>query len=236
MKTAVDLITLASKDAGVTGVGQSLSATDIADAMDTLGMLIGQLNAQRLMVYRLTDASCTGSGKTAFTVGPGGDFDMPRPNRIVSAYARMPNATGSLSVDFPLSIIDSREDYNRIALKSFVAPPSYVFYDPTLTMGTLYVYPGPSAGYQVTISAHQTIEKPLVPADVLTMPDAYWMLLRREMAKAFCLSYQVPVSSDLERATAHARDVVATMNLHVPLMQVGGPNSGNGLAEFLRGI
>ena len=123
MTTALDILTLAFKDAGILGVGQSLLPEDYNDALTRMNMMIAQWRIKRWLVWHLVDKSVVSTGAQSYTVGPGGDIDVSvRPDKLESAFFRMlPGANGTQSVDYPLTMLFSYEDYARITLKQLVS-------------------------------------------------------------------------------------------------------------------
>ncbi|MED5773577.1 hypothetical protein, partial [Enterobacter kobei] len=88
MTTPNDLIILALKQANVLGVGQSASAEDIQDCFALLNMMLAQWNRRRYAIYHLKTVNIACDGSQSYTIGPGGDIDTTRPNKIESAYFR----------------------------------------------------------------------------------------------------------------------------------------------------
>lgn len=117
MTTPNDLIILALKQANVLGVGQSASAEDIQDCFALLNMMLAQWNRRRYAIYHLKTVSIACDGSQSYTIGPGGDIDTTRPNKIESAYFRQIITSPPNQIDYPLEIIRAREDYDRIYLK-----------------------------------------------------------------------------------------------------------------------
>src|ERR1700712_4620744 len=113
--TAGDLIAYCFRISGVAGVGQSVSSDDANDALETLSEMLAQWQQKRWLAYTLTETVKTSTGASSYTIGAGGDFDMARPDRLESAFVRYLNNSGGQTIDYPVSIIGSREDYNRIA-------------------------------------------------------------------------------------------------------------------------
>ena len=105
--TALDIITLAFKDAGILGVGQSLLAEDVNDALIRLNMMISQWRVKRWLVWHLVDRSVVSTGAQSYTVGPGGDINVTvRPDKLERAFFRMlPGGSGTQAVDYPLQIL-----------------------------------------------------------------------------------------------------------------------------------
>src|SRR5258706_11652035 len=153
--SALDIIKLALKDAGVLGVGQTPLAEDANDALDTMNAMIGQWRRKRWLVWVLRTDSIVSTGATSYTVGPAGSDIViaPRPDKLESAYFRQTVQSQPNQIDYPLEIISSREVYNRIALKQLQSFPSYIYYESSFPQARIYPWPVPQANiYSLFIS------------------------------------------------------------------------------------
>src|SRR5215510_2060157 len=134
--TAGDIASASLRESGAWGVGQTPLALDIEDAQARLQWMLQQWQRRRWFVWHLVDYHVPCMGQESFSIGPGGDintnalynpvvdgFDPPvsgssaRPNRIESAFLRQIADTQPNNIDYPLTLLFSREDYNRISLK-----------------------------------------------------------------------------------------------------------------------
>lgn len=152
-----DLCTEILREAGVLGMGQDASAGDISGMWARLQWMLQQWERKRWLVYRLVTVSKVSNGATSYTIGPGGDFDTGtlsvRPARIESAFVRQIQTPAPNQVDYPLGLLQSREDYNLISLKSMVSFPQAVFLDSAWPLGQVYVWPVPNANiYSIHLS------------------------------------------------------------------------------------
>ena len=86
-----------------------------------MNMMLAQWQRKRWMVYSLDDVAFTPTGAASYTVGLGGTVNIPRPDRIEAAFVRLTN--GAMPVDYPLALLEAREDYNKIALKNLQTFP-----------------------------------------------------------------------------------------------------------------
>ena len=86
--TANQIITLALKDSGAFGDGQTPTATDLADGLQRLNMMLAQWQRKRWLVWHTVDNAILSQGKQSYSVGPGGDISIPRPDRLEFAYIR----------------------------------------------------------------------------------------------------------------------------------------------------
>ena len=217
MTTARDLCTTALKNIGVLGVGQTPLAEDINDAFSALNRMISAWSRSRLLVYRTATASMVGTGAQAYTVGSGGDFDMSRPAKIVSAFVRL-QADGDNPVDYPLIVIRSREDYSAIVLKSMNSFPQAVYYDPEYPFGLLYVWPVPSSLYTIHISALQSLERFDDLSTDFNFPEEYEEALMLNLAVRLVPTYQLPADPELKAQAKSARNMLSKANIEVPTL------------------
>src|SRR6185436_13462098 len=86
VSSPADIIDFAAKQAGVLGVGQSLLDEDKTDLFKALNMMLGIWNRKRWLIWHLRDVSVVSTGALYYTVGPGRQFDIPRPDRLEAAY------------------------------------------------------------------------------------------------------------------------------------------------------
>lgn len=134
--TILDLITLALKKARVLGTGDILSDEDAQSSLDTLNLMLDSWSLDNLFVYVQEQHQLTLTGAGSYTVGPGGDLSIDRPNTLVSAFAQING------VSYPMEILDSGEQYDNIRLKGLTQQwPSCVWYQHTYPLGTLFFYP-----------------------------------------------------------------------------------------------
>jgi hypothetical protein len=128
------------------------------------------------------------TGALSYSVGPGGDFNTGgtvvaptsvRPDRLRFAFLRQIQTNPPNQVDFPLEVMQSREDYSRIALKSLVSFPSYAFLDTAWPLANLFVWPVPNASiYEVHIGLAEQL--PFMFADLqakVHLPYEYYAAL-----------------------------------------------------------
>ena len=222
MTTPRDLITLALKDSGALGVGQTALAEDENDGFVTLNQMLAQWQRKRFMVYQLVTVSLTSTGAQSYTVGPSGDFNVAvRPDKLQAAFFRqLVNSTPN-QVDYPLELILAREDYNNIALKQLASFPSYVFYDPGYPLGTVYPWPVPQATiYSLHLTLPMVLAQFTTLSQTITMPDEYLAAIRFNLAQRFGVIYQLP---DNPRLAALAEDALSTVrgaNTQIPRLKM----------------
>ncbi len=217
--TPSDLITLALKTANVLGVGQVASAEDMNDSFNLLNMMMAQLQRRRYFIYQLITVSKQATGALSYTVGPGGDFDIPRPAKLESAYFQQ-NTSTPLPVDYPLTVMRAREDYNRISIKTLNAFPQIAYYEPSVPLGTLYVWPLPNNTYKIFISVMQQLQQFATINDTLTLPPEYSAALMWNLVLELCAMYGLIPSPISEKKAEASLRIIEESNAAIPLLHM----------------
>jgi len=148
MTTARDMITLALKEAGILGVGQTPLADDMNDSFTLLTRMLNQWQRRRWLVPALTKVSAIGNNEKSNPIGPGQYYNAIRPDKVQSAYF-VQNNTGNQPVSFPLRPLWAYEDYARLALKNLNTWPQFFFYDGAYPYGNVFIWPIPSPTYEI---------------------------------------------------------------------------------------
>lgn len=220
--SALDIIKLAMKDAGILGVGQTPLAEDANDALTTMNSMIAQWRRKRWLVYVLRTDSIVSTGATSYTVGPGGDIDIdPRPDKLESAFFRQTVQSQPNQIDYPLEIISAREVYNRIALKQLQSFPSYIYYETSFPLARIYPWPVPQANiYSVFISTKTNLSYFDNLTDTFEFPDEYFTALRYPLGQRLCVQYNMEASPGLMAEAKNALNVIRMANLQIATLSM----------------
>ena len=159
MTTAREFITLAMKEAGVLGVGQTLLAEDVNDGFTLLNMMLDEWQQSRWLVPSLHEVSALGNSNRSNLIGPGQYYNAQRPDKIQAAYFKQITGQDSVNnqVSFPLIPIWSYEDYSLLALKNLNSWPQYFFYDNAYPYGNVFIWPIPTDQYSI----HLILKSPI---------------------------------------------------------------------------
>jgi len=217
--TPGDIIQLALKTANVLGVGQTASAEDTNDAFNAMNMMMAQWQRRRYLVYQLVSYSLQATSQQVYTVGPGGDFDIPRPAKIESAFFRQLSG-GPLPVDYPFSILRAREDYNRISIKNLNAFPQYLFYDAGNPLGNLYPWPIPNDQYEIFITVMQQLQEFETIADEITLPPEYKAALWWNLTLELYPMYGLPVNEVVAKKAEASLRIIEQANTQIPRLSM----------------
>ncbi|MGN8022261.1 hypothetical protein ACTJJ7_16280 [Phyllobacterium sp. 22229] len=220
MTTARDLITATLKDCGAVGVGQTPSAEDANDALIRLNAMLAQWSRRRWLVYHLIDVVFPANGSLSYTIGTGGTINTPRPDQIEAAFFRQVVGVPGNQVDYPLTILNSREDYNLIALKALASFPECLFYDSGYPLGNVYIWPVPSSLYEVHLSIKAQLQSFPTLDTVLNLPPEYEEALRVNLAIRLRISYQLPPDPALNALAKVALNTIKNSNTQIPTLRM----------------
>lgn len=235
MSTWAELIALIFRDSGVLGVGQALQAQDTSDAARRMQMMLAQWARSRWLVFNLVDRSHLMNGSLFYTIGAGGDLDFPRPNSIESAFMRQTVQSTPNQVDYPLTIVDSYEEYSRLTLKNMQAGPSWLlFYDSGYPLGKLYPWPvaGGSGGGSGPFELHIQVKNEMpsvanLAAEIL-LPPEYEQAIYAEQMKRTRSAYRLPPDAEINRLAKTSLQVLRSSNFQVPTLNLPRAVAGRG--------
>lgn len=245
--TVGDICTAALKECGAIGVGQTPLADDVTDAWARLQWMLMQWERKRWMIYHLVNYAVLSTGAQFYTFGPGGDIDTGpgsvRPVRLASAFTRQLQVTGGASsgpgnpllyqVDYHLQILQSREDYDWITLKTLQAGPGEAaFLDTDWPMARLYVWPIPQANiYEIHASVTQQLPYPfLTLASNIILPYEYYAAMVYPLALRLRPKYRLgtfpgdmlpAMAKDAENTVRGANNQIAKLRMPSTLRRRG---------------
>ena len=248
-----DLIAYAQRASGLLGVGQVALPQDTADAQTALMLMLQQWRQKRWLVFRLdwTMFPLT-VGKGSYNVGPTGGVPTPdvitngiRPANIQSCYLRQEVGGGpnSFPIDFPMRILESRQQYDQISLKSLNSWPASIYYDPTLKVATLYIWPIPMQPlFSLYIAYQDAIDLAGEGGATIDLDD-YMPVEAQDaivdaLAVKLCIRYALPVNPALAAAARATMNTLRMTNfalqpLQMPSALRGSTRLRNPMAGFV---
>jgi hypothetical protein len=113
-------------------------------------------------------------------------------------------------LDYPVAVL-SVEDYEMIGLKTLNGPwPKALYYQPTETLGNLFVWPNPAQG-EMHIFADTLFTRYTSLNDVINLPQGYSMMLRWCLAERLMPMYGKASPTQISMINAYAAQSKATI-------------------------
>lgn len=228
MSTSVnDIITRAMRLTGITGASQIPDAQDTNDAFNSLNMMLEQWSLEELMCYRYTaNQFSTAASTSAYTIGPGGTWVTGgRPLQVSNAFIRVS------TTDFPIEIIGN-DLYQQIGNKSTVGRPYFLYYQPEVTLGRIYLYPTPDAVYTISISQLLPFTAFTGIAQAVTLPPGYLKALIWNLAVELAPEYGKQVDPVIFKKSQEFKANIKRKNNTKPILHLESALLGRAGCSF----
>jgi hypothetical protein len=169
--TARDLCRKILEESLTIGLGQDIEGGQLASTLETLNMELEVLNNENAFApYESTFEKTIAGGKSEYTIGAGGDIELPRPISISwmkilvgNEYVPMYQTTQN---DFAQSCTSSNQ----------LTQPTNYFYEPTYPLGTIGFLGEMSQSNTFKIAIRHALP-PFNYNDTLSLPSGYIPLL-----------------------------------------------------------
>lgn len=173
-----------------------------AIALRALNRLVKHWSQKGLKAWCWNEATLTlVAGQASYDLGVGGDLVIPRPLEIR-------NARKVISTNETEIRIVSRSEYMFQPNKTDRGEPVFVFYDPQLDVGTLYVWPTPDDADSIKFSYRQHIEDFDIKTNDPYFPPEWMRALVYGLASDLIPHYSVK-GEDAARIEARAAQFLA---------------------------
>lgn len=203
------------------GVGQTALAEDTNDAFFKMNEMLAQWSRKRWLCYRLQNTSKVSTGVQRYTVGSGADFDVPRADKLEYAFVRQLTNNNGNNVDYPLSLIFSKENYNQIALKTLGTFPQYAWYDPAFPLGHFFPWPIPQASlYELFITTKDVLTAFDSLTEEIQLPPEYIAALHYNLTVRLAPAYQIPLRPDVIALARDSLNVLRESNAQISTLNM----------------
>lgn len=222
MTTAQTLVTRALRLLGAVASGEAPTSAESDDALIALNNLLESWQADKLLVYALTDTAFTLSAADAsYTVGPGGNFALtPRPSKLENVFVRASNQ------DYPVELVEQDRWFNIIDKTSTSDLPLFAYYEPSMSTGTLLIWPVPTAAYSLHIVTWTPCSVLAALSTTVAFPQGWERALAYNLALELASEFgtqpsasvvQIAVDSKAAIMRANHRTMIAYTELGVML-------------------
>ena len=219
--TALTIITDALLDLGVLADEEVPTASMAAGALRKLNNMIDSWNIESLMVYGANQYVLPFiSNKGSYTIGPLGDFNIPRPALIESAFIRDMIAPAENRLDQQLYIYTDQEWQQQPFKGQITTYPFGVWFDYGFPYVTAYVNPIPNTGqYSLVIWTTGLINN-LELADVISLAPGYKRALTANLCIELAASYQVEIPQTIATIARESKKWLKIQNIQVNEMEL----------------
>jgi len=205
-----NILTVTGINSGAVNVGQTLGGTGILSNTTIEKMLTGAgNNVNEAGTYQLNQYYSTPVTSETITLY------YQRPLSIDSAFVRINTNSNGVPIvngglDYPIAVL-AVEEYQMIGLKTLNGPwPKALYYQPSETLGNLYVWPNPSQG-EMHIFTDNLFQRYTSLTDSIVLPQGYTMALRWCLAERLMPMYGKASPTQITMIAAYAAQAKATV-------------------------
>ena len=148
IRTPRYIVTKALKRINAYGQGDQMPAEDLMDGFDALTDMLDNWKTDRLAVLVVANpVVALTSGKSAYTIGKGGDWDIDRPIWNMARASILTNYSPPNPLELPMNIM-TEDEWQRIPVKTVMSGlPTALYCDRNYDangLATVHVYPVPN--------------------------------------------------------------------------------------------
>jgi hypothetical protein len=239
MSTVRDLITAALLDLGALASGESPTATEAADALRRLNLLLETWRLESLLVYAVDTVTKVLTGATSYTLGPSGDINTTRPVRLEKAALRLQTDP---TLDYPLRILTD-EEYEAIALKGLTSTlASCLYMDRAYPLATVFLWPAQASGATLLLYPWHPLTAFASLDTTVALPPGYELALQTNLSiECVSMFRDCTVTAALAAQATRSKALIKTVNttpryLQMPAgLPTGRHRRGTDRAAFLSG-
>lgn len=214
MASALDLISSSLRLVNVLASGETCPIDMANDGLDVLNDMIDSWNAMRLAIYttRIDDFPLV-LNKQSYTLGTGGDFDIPRPPQIDGMSAILLNNPLN-PVEVPITMFSVDQWQSQIPVKVVAGTFPIICYDDgAFPLRTLNMWPIPSVGgNNVRIYGWQALPAQTLAGKV-AFPPGYAQAFRYNLAVLLAAEFAAEVSAVVADTAVKSLGRVKVMNM-----------------------
>ena len=174
--------------------GEDLDPSDIKSAVPAFNAMIKAFQARGMGLWLRDNLSITlVVDQHTYTLGPTGDVTTVRPLRILRCDRKNISTNNETSMT-QLSL----DEYNELPNKHQEGTPVDFFYEPTLSNGTLYLWPQPTSTdvitYTVELVVRTEVEDMDLPTDDLDFPSWFTEAIILNLAYRLAPRHGYPIN------------------------------------------
>lgn len=220
--TAIDLISSALRLVGVLAAGEQVVSDDAATGLMVLQQMIDSWNADRLTIFTTSSTDFPFVfGKQVYTLGAGGDFDMPRPPSIDSMSTILLSDPTN-PIEIPIAMYTVQQWQEQLPVKQVNGTFPLLCYDTgDFPLRKLNFWPIPADQPSLCrIYSWQLLSAPAAYNTVISFPPGYAEAFRYNLAIRLQAEFapSKPLSPTVAQIASESLGRLKTMN--APLLQL----------------
>lgn len=191
------------------------SDAEIQVGIKALNSMIDSWSNDKLMIYKLQPYYfLTTGGQQEYTLGPQGEWQIPRPMRIEEAYIDLTSNVGAglQTTSLPISIANDSQWASIVTKRVTTQIPNILYDNGNYPNRTISLYPIPTG----TITVVLWLWQPLLTFDsidtVISLPKGYTRCIRYNLACELAPEYGREASPLVKLTASNTKMALAAIN------------------------
>jgi hypothetical protein len=222
--TASQIITRALQLIGVLASGESLGATDGADALVTLNNMIDSWSNEQLLIPAIIrEVFPLVVGQQTYAMGPAGtgttpDFITSRPQRIENALLQYSSVSPVMEI--PMQMLN-QDEYANVLIKSLSSTiPLNLYVDGSYPLNNLNVWPVPQVAYNIVLYSWKPLANIASLTTAVTVPPGYLEAIEYSLAIRLASPYGKQVPEVVAAVATDSKATIKRMNIRPVYLRV----------------
>lgn len=206
--TVRDLIKSSLRIIGAIASGETPSADETSDALQTLNGILGSWSNQSLLVpSKAREVFTLTPGTSSYSIGVLGTFNTTRPIKLLSASI----IDAGQDFETPIDIL-TQQQWAEISNKNLSGQPSAIYPEGTYPLDTINVYPKPAAADQLVIYSMKPLVSFSSANDVITLPAGYDRALKYNLAVELAAEYGKQLPQEVVVIASESKSEIEALN------------------------
>jgi len=213
--TVLDYVTDALQRIMVLSATETPSSEDAAKGLFVLNDLLDQWKTESLLLYASVRTTWTITANDGeYTVGSGANISVPRPQYVDQVNFVDTSMTPDL--EMPMTALTDAA-YAAIPMKDLTSTyPQYYYYNPTVTTGTLTLWPTPTSSTLTgALYARTQVAEFAATSTTVTVPPGWRRMISSNLALELCPYFERDPSPSLVKAAMDSKAAVKRSNIRL---------------------
>ena len=196
------------------------------DFLMAFNRMIGSWNVCRNNIFSLEQDTYTLTpNQQKYTLGPGGNFNAPRPQRIERAKLLLQTTPTTLYKE--LNLLTDNQWADK-PVQQVVTIPNDFYNDGNWPVATCWLYPIPDQAYPIILYCWQVLSKAAALTTILNYPDGYELAIVTNLACKIAPMFGKKVSPDVRADAINSLAAIQGFNAPTPRLRTEKGLTGKG--------
>jgi hypothetical protein len=227
MTTALQIVEDAARDIGGIAAGETLEPVIASEHLRRLNRMLDMWSTDDALIYSINPITVPFvPNKQKYTLGIGGDINIPRPVEIEMVSVRQGDP--NMLTEIPIEIVND-EQWRDTAVKQTTSTfPLVVWITGDFPLNNLWFWPIPQQVNTMVLYAWTLLQQFTSPTDAVSLPKGYEEALVSNLAVRLCPQYGVQPDPALVAAAKTSLSLIKRTNFTPTYRSVDGALAGNG--------